>query len=63
MSAQRIGIPTKQDLWGEGRGTIPQHLDPQSSALPIELPTPYLEQYTRVELVTEPWQGPVLPLN
>lgn len=29
------------NLWGEGRGTIPQHLDPQSSALPIELPTPY----------------------
>ena len=22
-----------------------------------------LEQYTRLELVTEPWQGPVLPLN
>ena len=22
-----------------------------------------MEQYTRLELVTEPWQGPVLPLN
>lgn len=40
MSAQRVGMPTEQDLWGEGRGSNPQQPESQSGALPIELPTP-----------------------
>ena len=44
-------------------------LEPMSYALaivllyPIELNVHLMEQHTRLELVTLPWQGNVLPLN
>lgn len=37
-----------KSLWGDRRGTIPQHLDPQSSALPIELRPPWSRLRPRV---------------
>lgn len=41
--------------WGEGRDLNPQPLEPQSSALPVELPTPYVRAvvlYRRRALVS-----------
>ena len=49
MPAQRVGIPTKQDLWGIGRGSNPQQSDSQSEALPIELPTPSVAENVVIE--------------